>query len=39
MIQGIIFDFDGTLFDLMFIWDVAGKVDMRSIGKVPEADL
>ena len=39
MIQGIIFDFDGTLFDSMFIWDTAGKVYLRSIGKEPEADL
>ena len=26
MIQGVIFDFDGTLFDSMFIWDTAGEV-------------
>ena len=39
MIQGIIFDFDGTLFDSMFIWDTAGEVYMRSIGREPEADL
>jgi len=39
MIQGIIFDFDGTLFDSMFIWDTAGEVYLRSIGKEPEADL
>lgn len=39
MIQGIIFDFDGTLFDSMFIWDTAGEVYLRSIGKKPEADL
>lgn len=39
MIQGVIFDFDGTLFDSMFIWDTAGEVYLRSIGKDPEADL
>ena len=39
MIQGIIFDFDGTLFDSMFIWDTAGEVYLRSIGREPEADL
>ena len=39
MIQGVIFDFDGTLFDSMFIWDTAGEVYLRSIRKEPEADL
>ena len=39
MIQGIIFDFDGTLFDSMFIWDTAGESYLRSIGKEPKADL
>ena len=39
MIQGVIFDFDGTLFDSMFIWDTAGESYLRSIGKKPEANL
>ena len=39
MIQGVIFDFDGTLFDSMFIWDTAGENYLRSIGKEPEANL
>ena len=39
MIQSVIFDFDGTLFDSMFIWDTAGEVYLRSIGKKPEFDL
>ena len=39
MIRGIIFDFDGTLFDSMFIWDTAGEAYLRSIGKEPESDL
>lgn len=39
MIQGIIFDFDGTLFDSMFIWDTAGETYLASIGKKPSEDL
>ena len=39
MIQGVIFDLDGTLFDSMFIWDTAGENYLRSIGKEPESDL
>ena len=39
MLKGLIFDFDGTLFDSMFIWDTAGECYLRSIGKEPEADL
>ena len=39
MIQGAIFDFDGTLFDSMFIWDTAGETYLRSIGKAPEEHL
>ncbi len=32
-IKGAIFDFDGTLFDSMFIWDNAGEIYLRSLGK------
>lgn len=39
MIQGMIFDFDGTLFDSMFIWDAAGENYLRSLGKEPMEDL
>ena len=39
MLNGIIFDFDGTLFDSMFIWDTAGESYLRSIGREPEANL
>ncbi len=39
MLKGVIFDFNGTLFDSMFIWETAGKVYLRSIGKEPEEDL
>lgn len=36
MLKGAIFDFDGTLFDSMFIWDTAGEVYLRSIGIEPK---
>lgn len=39
MLKGMIFDFDGTLMDSMFIWDTAGEVYLRSIGKEPQEDL
>jgi len=39
MIKGMIFDFDGTLFDSMYIWDSAGETYLRSIGKEPAEDL
>jgi HAD superfamily hydrolase (TIGR01509 family) len=39
MIKGAIFDFDGTLFDSMFIWDRIGSDYLRSIGYEPQADL
>lgn len=39
MIRGAIFDFDGTLFDSMFIWKTAGDVYLRSLGKEPEKEL
>lgn len=39
MLKGVIFDFDGTLFDSMFVWDTAGKEFLRSVGKEPEAEL
>ena len=39
MLKGAIFDFDGTLFDSMFIWDTAGETYLRSIGKEPDGDL
>ena len=39
MLKGLIFDFDGTLFDSMFIWDTAGESYLRSIGREPEANL
>jgi len=39
MLKGAIFDFDGTLFNSMFIWDTAGEVYLRSIGIEPRGDL
>lgn len=34
-IKCAIFDFDGTLFDSMFIWDSVGEIYLRSLGKEP----
>jgi len=39
MIKGAIFDFDGTLFDSMYVWDTIGSDYLRSIGYVPRNDL
>ncbi|MDO4618385.1 MAG: HAD family phosphatase [Clostridia bacterium] len=38
-IQGMIFDFDGTLFDTMSIWETAGADYLKSIGYTAEKDL
>ena len=38
-IECIIFDFDGTLFDSMFIWESAGENYIRSLGKIPNDSL
>lgn len=34
-----IFDFDGTLFDSMYIWDMIGEVYLRSLGKEPKLSM
>lgn len=39
MIRGAIFDFDGTLFDSMSIWETAGEDYLRSVGRVAAPDL
>ena len=39
MLKGVIFDFDGTLADSMFIWDTIGEDYLRSLGKEPHEDL
>ena len=36
---GMIFDFDGTLMDSMSIWNTAGEIYLRSMGKEPQDDL
>lgn len=36
MLKGAVFDFDGTLFDSMYVWDSAGENYLRSIGIVPK---
>lgn len=38
-LKGAIFDFDGTLFDSMSIWDTAGEDYLRSLGYEPENNL
>ena len=39
MLKGAIFDFDGTLFDSMFIWDNVGEIYLHSLGKEPKASM
>ena len=38
-IKCAIFDFDGTLFDSMFIWDNVGEIYLCSLGKEPKASM
>ncbi len=38
-IKGIIFDFDGTLFDSMVLWETAGSRYIQSLGLSPEEEL
>ena len=38
-IKCAIFDFDGTLFDSMFIWDGVGEIYLRSLGKEPRPSM
>lgn len=38
-IKCAIFDFDGTLFDSMFIWDSIGEIYLRSLGKEPKPSM
>ena len=38
-ITSVIFDFDGTLFDSMPVWDGAGEAYLRSIGREPKPGL
>ena len=39
MIQGAIFDFDGTLFDSNYVWTTAGERFFQSIGIAPKPNL
>ena len=39
IIKGAIFDFDGTLFDSMSVWDTAGEDYLRGLGREPEPNL
>lgn len=38
-IKCAIFDFDGTLFDSMYIWDTVGETYLRSLGKEPASSM
>ncbi len=38
-IKCAIFDFDGTLFDSMFIWETVGETYLRSLGKAPKPSM
>ena len=38
-IKCAIFDFDGTLFDSMYIWDTIGETHLRSLGKEPQPSM
>lgn len=39
MIRGMIFDFDGTLMDSMSVWESAGAIYLRSLGKEAHKEL
>lgn len=39
MIQGVIFDFDGTIFDSNYVWATAGERFFQSIGISPKPNL
>ena len=39
MLKGAIFDFDGTLFDSMFVWKTAGEAYLSSLGIQPKENL
>ncbi|MGN1113027.1 MAG: hypothetical protein ACI4RP_07475, partial [Acutalibacteraceae bacterium] len=38
-VDGIIFDFDGTLFDSMYVWHCAASNYLLSLSKVPDKTL
>lgn len=39
MLQGVIFDMDGTLLDTMFYWGRVGEIYLRRLGKEPKPGL
>lgn len=39
MIRGAVFDFDGTLFDSMYVWENIGEDYLRSLGYEPRENL
>lgn len=39
MLQGVIFDMDGTILDTMFYWEHVGEDYLRKLGKEPEPGL
>ena len=39
MLTLAIFDFDGTLFDSMFLWDHVGEIYLHSLGKEPKPSM
>lgn len=39
MIRGVIFDFDGVIYDSTYIWNNIGEIYLRSKGKIPEKNL
>jgi len=39
MIQGVIFDMDGTLLDTMYFWGLVGDIFLKRLGKEPEPEL
>ena len=38
-LSGAVFDFDGTLFDTMSVWDTAGEDYLKQCGKAPRENL
>lgn len=39
MIKCAIFDFDGTIFDTMEVWDSVAKIFLTSLNRKPKSDL
>lgn len=39
LIKGVIFDFDGTLFDSLYVWDTVAVDFLKLFGKTPQSDI